>query len=331
MRAVEIPRNGRVTVVIPTYNRAALLPRAIETALAQTAADRCDIVVVDDGSRDDTPAVARRYAERIVYVHRSNGGLGAARNTALRTRLNEYAALLDDDDLWRPDKIEKQLAALARWPQAVLVAGRSVNRYPDGREELRAVPAIPMDRPVDLAPLLFEETFLPPSSVMVRMQTLHDVGLFHTRVRGVEDYHMWAKLACRGPFVHLDAPVAVYFVGTPGAYSNDSPGMQTRLLRARYLLQPQLRERPDCRAAWQRGVVRNCADLRDVSYRRGRYGAAARYGFRALLHEPWGRARWEWTRALEALARVAAGAGGSRGTTPRAARANRRSCTRAGG
>lgn len=307
MNRCAVRNNGRVTVVLPTYNRAELLPRAIETALQQTAIERCDIVVVDDGSIDNTPAVAARYQGRITYVRQRNGGLGAARNAALRRCPNEFAALLDDDDLWERDKVERQLAAFERWPEAVLVAGRSINRYPDGRSELREIPPIPTDQPADLAPLLFEDTFLPPSSVMIRAAALFAEGLFHTRVRGVEDYHGWARLACRGPFVQLRAPVATYFVGTPGAYSNDSTGMQTRLLRARYLLQGDLRRRPDCRPAWRRGVARTCVGLRDIHYQQRRYALAARYGLRSLLAQPWGRPRWEWGRFLESAFRAVAG------------------------
>jgi GT2 family glycosyltransferase len=296
--------NRRVTVVLPTYNRAGLLPRAIETALRQTAAAACDIVLVDDGSTDATPRVAARYGERLIYIRQRNGGLPVARNTAVRARPNEFVAFLDDDDLWEPDKIERQLAAFAAWPQAVLVAGRTIDRYPDGRCAAHRIPPLPLDQPADLAPCLFETNFLPPSSVMVRTRTLLAVGLFQPRMRRAQDSHLWVRIACRGPCVYLSAPVATYSVGVPGALSRDTFSQLSYQLRGRYLLQRELRRRPDCRPSWRRGLARSFTDLRDVAYRQGRYAAAARYGLRSLLHRPWGRPAWEWGRFLDSLYRV---------------------------
>ncbi|MEW6252691.1 MAG: glycosyltransferase family 2 protein [Planctomycetota bacterium] len=296
--------SGRVTVVIPTYNRAALLPRAIASALAQTVLARCEIVVVDDGSTDETPEVARRFASQIRYLRQSNRGLGAARNAAIRMYPHEFVALLDDDDEWLPDKIERQLAALQHWPAAVLVSGRVVDVHPSGRQRVRPLPAIPLDRPADLASHLFESNCLPPSAVVLRTRPLQQVGLFHERLRGVEDHHAWMRLACRGPGIVLSATLARYAVATPGALSSATVHMLARQLQARYLARPALRRRPDCRAAWRRGLLRSLTDLRDASYRRGDFAAAARHGLHALLHDPLGRSRWEWRRTAEALLRA---------------------------
>jgi len=305
--SAAVVRNGRVTVVLPTYNRADFLPRAIETALSQTAVDRCDVVVVDDGSTDETASVIARYGERVVGVQQTNGGLPVARNTAVCTRRNEYAAFLDDDDLWEPDKIERQLAAFERFPQAVLVAGRTIDRFPDGGQRMHRIPPIELDRPIDLAPHLFETNFLPPSSVMVRTQTLFDVGLFHPRMRRAQDSHMWVRLACRGPGVLLGSPVATYFVAMPGALSNNTFSQLSYKLRGRYMLRRELRRRPDCRQNWHRGLAIAFTNLRDVAYRQGRFDVAARYGLRSLLHRPWGRPRWEWARLFESLYRTTLG------------------------
>jgi glycosyltransferase involved in cell wall biosynthesis len=297
--------NGRVTVVLPTYNRADLLPHAIETALDQTARDRCDILVVDDGSTDDTPAVVARYGSSVSYVRQPNGGLAAARNAGIRATDNEFIALLDDDDLWQPDKIATQLAAFERHPEAVLVGGRVIDRFPDGRERPHFLPPIPLDRPVDLAPLLFERNFLPPSSVMIRRTALHAAGLFDPRMRRSQDSHLWVKLACRGRFVIPDAVVATYFVAVPGALSNNTFSQLSYQLRGRYRLRRELRLRPDCRLAWERGVDLSLTNLRDVAFREGRYVAAARYALQALLHQPLRRERWEWARLFSAAARAA--------------------------
>ncbi len=307
--------NGRVTVVLPTYNRAERLPAALETILGQTAIERCDIVVVDDGSSDETPAVAARYADRIHYVRQTNGGLAVARNTGIRACHNEFVALLDDDDAWEPDKIARQLAAFACWPQAVLVAGRVRDQFADGRTRLHPLPDVALDRPVDLAALLFQRNFLPPSSVMIRTRALYDVGLFHPAMRRSQDSYLWVKLACRGPFVIPDAVVTRYRVDVPGALSNNTFSQLSYKLRGRYLLRRALRRRPDCVVHWRRGIQIALTNLRDVAYRQGNHGQAARFAARVLLREPMGRGRWEWGRLVTSLCQAALGGTGLRGTT----------------
>src|ERR1700722_14569573 len=99
---------GEVSVVIPTYNRADLLPRAIESALAQTRPP-AEVVIVDDGSTDDTASVVAQYAhrdaDRVRLLRVPNGGVARARNAGLAATRSEWIALLDSDDVWAPDKL----------------------------------------------------------------------------------------------------------------------------------------------------------------------------------------------------------------------------------
>ena len=124
-----------VSVVIPTYNRAHSLGAAIDSALAQTHAN-LDIVVVDDGSSDDTgELVARRYGAepRLTYLRQQNAGVSAARNAGLRVARGSYVALLDSDDAWEKWKIELQLRCLDRFPQAGMIWTDMKAVGPDGR------------------------------------------------------------------------------------------------------------------------------------------------------------------------------------------------------
>jgi len=107
------------SIVVPTYNRAYCLPRTIDSALAQTNA-RIEIIVVDDGSKDDTPAlVASRYGSdpRIRMIRQENGGVAVARNTGMQAAQGDYIALLDSDDIWMPWKLELQLACMRARPE----------------------------------------------------------------------------------------------------------------------------------------------------------------------------------------------------------------------
>lgn len=301
MNCADCFRNGRVTVVIPSFNRAALLPRAVDSVLNQTVADLCDIVVVDDGSTDGTSAVVAGYGARIRYIPQPNSGAAAARNTAIRASDNELVAFLDTDDEWLPDKTERQLNAMRRWPEVILVAGRGVERYADGRAVPHRVPRIPLDQPTDFAPALFDQNMMSTPSVMVRRRFFEETGLFCEDLPRSHDYHMWVRLSCRGPCVFLEAPVAVYAADTPDGLQRDRDAALRANVRARYLLRRELRRRPDCRAIWRRALARKLATLRDRCYGERRYIEAARFGFESLWHRPWSRPGWEWGRAFSAL------------------------------
>ena len=296
--------NGRVTVVLTTYNRADLLPRAIESALAQTVAHLCDIVIVDDGSTDHTRQVAARYADKVQYVYRENGGLAAARNTGILARPNEFVAFLDDDDEWEPDKTERQLEAFRRWPEAVLIAGRATARYADGRTRPHRLPPLPLNRPVDFAPLLFEDNYLSVPMVLVRRRHLEQVGLHREELRRRQDYHLWTRLACLGPFVYLDAPVCTYSADSADGLSYNRQAAMRATLRVHKLLKRELWRRPDCRPNWHAGMARCYAILRDQAYRHRRFAAALGYGVLSFWHRPWPRQAWELRRLAAAALRA---------------------------
>lgn len=300
---------GRVTVVIPTYNRAALLPRAIDSVLRQTAADLCETVVVDDGSTDDTPQVIAAYGDRVRYLRQDNRGAGAARNAGIRAATTEFVAFLDSDDEWEPQKTQRQLATFRRWPEVVLVAGRSAERFADGRVVPRAVPDVPLDRPADFAPALFALNMMPTPAVMVRRRCLGETGLFCERLSRSQDYHLWTRIACRGPCVFLDALLTTYAADTPESLQRDRGAALIENLRARRMLRQELRRRPDCRRHWRDGIVRHLVAMRDRAYRDGRYAEAAWRGLESLWYQPWSRSRWEWVRLGVSLWRAAASIG----------------------
>ncbi len=288
---------GRVTVVIPTYNRAHLLGRAIRSVLSQTARDRCDIVVVDDGSTDQTQAVVAEFGDEVIYLRQRNAGAAAARNAGIRARPNEFIAFLDSDDEWLPEKVERQLEVMRRYANISIVSGVATFARPDGTVSAPDRPNIPLDEPFDIAPYLFERSFLATPSVMVRSACLTRTGLFHTGLTRCEDYHLWTRLACRGRGLFLSTPLARYDRSRAGLTA-DNARLKRDELWARYLLRAELRLRPDCRPHWQRGLAELLRYLRDQAVREGRYLWAARFGFRSLMLWPYGRRRWEWARLL---------------------------------
>src|SRR5690348_13396065 len=106
----------RVSVVIPSYNSAQYVGAAIESVLVQTVPD-VEILVVDDGSKDATREVVARYGDRARYLYQENAGVAVARNHGIRESSGEWIGFLDADDTWLPQKLERQLAALAAAPE----------------------------------------------------------------------------------------------------------------------------------------------------------------------------------------------------------------------
>jgi glycosyltransferase involved in cell wall biosynthesis len=139
--------NPKVSVVIPTYNRAATVPRAIESVLAQTVSD-LEVIVVDDGSSDDTGKVLGEiFGDRIRYYAQANQDASAARNKGIAEAQGEWIAFLDSDDLWEKDKLEWQFKTLERFgPQCGGVLHRrpifqppgNTDHVPNGRRGLSA-------------------------------------------------------------------------------------------------------------------------------------------------------------------------------------------------
>lgn len=297
--------NGRVSVVIPTYNRAALLPATVASVRAQSAAARCDIVIVDDGSTDDTPAVVASLGDDIRHVRQDNAGAGAARNAGILALRNEFVAFLDSDDQWATDKIERQLAVMQRYPEVVLVAGKTQMRPPDGDVRPHVIdPPLPTDRPADFAPRLFLKCVIETPAIMVRRRALDQVGLFNTCLRRAQDYHLWCRLACFGEFYYLsDPPLATFAVAAPHSLSVDVMAQYRYVLKALDLLRPYLRRRPDLREPWRRHAAYLYGLLRNDARKHRRHADVARYTLLSLRHKPFGR-NWEWRLAVDSIWRA---------------------------
>ncbi len=205
-----------ISVVIPSYQSAAWLPAAIASVRAQSFPVR-EIIVVDDGSRDDTPAVAARIPG-IVYLRQDNAGPAAARNNGIARAQGTWVAFLDADDSWTEDRLADQLAALARHPELVLVASDMREVLPDGqvltpsvlakhgllaRFEALAGAPLPM-----AARRLLEKNFIPTGTVLVQRAALTAAGGFPAHIRWGEDLALWTRIAAQGaitclPKVHM--------------------------------------------------------------------------------------------------------------------------------
>jgi glycosyltransferase involved in cell wall biosynthesis len=195
-----------VAVVIPSFNYGKFVVGAVESALAQTYRRR-EVVVVDDGSTDDTRDRLAPYQDRIRYIYQSNQGLHGARNTALRAGTGDLVAFLDSDDLWHPRKLELQVRFLAAHPEAGLVAADAVADLSAGWPEVKASEMAATA--YTLRDLVLCSRF-GVSSVLVRRSCLDRVGLFEAGLRGVEDRDLWLRIAEHFPVFKLHQPLWWY-------------------------------------------------------------------------------------------------------------------------
>ena len=273
-----------VSAVITTYNYARFLPDAIESVLGQTWRN-LEIVVVDDGSTDDTAAVVARYANRDVrYVPRTHGGAGRARNAGLEVTSAPLVAFLDADDAWLPDRVAAGVAHLARHPELALAAAHAYACDEDLRPTA-VVPAATVDTGDMLDELLVDNVVLNPSSVLVRLPALERAGGFSEIAFG-EDWDTWIEIAKLFPIGFIDRPLAL--VRRHAGSITPTRG-RVRIDVNRAIVERHLR---GYRPAWKRPIIRRRAASMAYfhaalgSVKGGDKRVARRYAVAALALDP---------------------------------------------
>jgi glycosyltransferase involved in cell wall biosynthesis len=185
----------KVSVVIPTHNRAGLLGRAVRSVLSQTFQD-LEVLITDDASTDGTRDMVSRLGDsRVRYLaHDVNKGVAAARNTALAQASGEFLAFLDDDDEWLPDKLQIQLDHFARARPAVGLMGSAYYAVASANNRRSGV-VVPRLRGRVFEDLLRQGHFNHTSTVMARAECFDGAGVFDTSLPYAEDFDMWLRIA----------------------------------------------------------------------------------------------------------------------------------------
>jgi hypothetical protein len=227
-----------VSIIIPCYRQGQFLATAIDSALAQSH-PRLEVIVVNDGSDDDTAAVAGRYGDRLHYVYRSNGGLPAARNTGIAAAQGDYLKFLDADDHLHPDQVAWQVEAMAGRTDRVSVTG--VRLYRDGVPEQFEDHTPQVDQ---LIPFLLrdDDHWLPPIAYLVPAHLTRAVG-FNESLRFLEDWDFFSRMGLHDPEGVSDRRIGAYYRVRPGSMSTNRLAMT--LTRARLVtgIHDQLRQR----------------------------------------------------------------------------------------
>src|SRR5579864_4035829 len=200
-----------ISVVIPAHNCGRFVAEAIDSVLAQTRPPE-EIIVVDDGSTDDTRERVAPYVDRVRYIHQRNGGVASARNAGIRAARGSHIAFLDGDDRWLPHKLEKQLQALAANPGAQWVHADMLF-WDDETGALTPSPPYGRERFVGSC---YREFFwwcgVNTSTVVVSRRCLDEVGIFDEHIPGRwgEDLELWLRIVRKFPLIYVPEPLIHY-------------------------------------------------------------------------------------------------------------------------
>ncbi|MFL6283999.1 MAG: glycosyltransferase family 2 protein [Pyrinomonadaceae bacterium] len=273
-----------VSVVIPTYNLARFLPEAVASARAQSWPD-LEIIVVDDGSTDDTPEVLERLAREgeLRCIRQENAGASAARNRGIHEARKGWVAFLDADDFWLAGKLSAQFEALEGKPSAAFSFTDERLRFEDGTETDRASRAT--DAPL-LPQLLAGNIFATPTA-LVRRDCFDAVGLFDARLRTGEDWDMWMRLAAHFESARVALPLTTVRVVSRAKVSLEVMERCTLLALERLFACPHVaREWPAITA--KRGAVHawHYSVLARSYMSGGRAADFCRLAFRAVRAHP---------------------------------------------
>jgi glycosyltransferase involved in cell wall biosynthesis len=217
----------KVSVVIPTYNHEQFIGQALESVFSQTFRD-FELIVVNDGSPDDTEEVLRPHIEsgKIQYIRQENQGVAAARNRGAAEARGEYLAFLDDDDCWPPDKLEWQVAIMES-SDIVMVAGRNDSeRLPATDKSLSKEPYLLLKT----AALFRQNTIGSPGQTLIRRVAFDAVGGFDHNIWGVDDYDLWIRLSHEGQ-IQKHSKLALFYRFHDTNASLDHARMASNLIK----------------------------------------------------------------------------------------------------
>jgi glycosyltransferase involved in cell wall biosynthesis len=232
----------KTSMIIATHNRAAMVKSAVESALAFEQPGRREIIVVNDGSTDNTPEVLAEFGDRIRVIHAKHGERSRARNAGIQAATGDYVAFLDDDDVFLPGGISTLEAAFDVAPQDVALM-YGTYRY------LRTNPDHPVttDIPPGVGtsgwafPIILKNCFFLMGTVLIRRSVLSELNGFDEKHPPVEDYDLWLRMSLRWKVQHHDVPMAeIRLHYTNSLCDQEKSWRLSDGLRQHYLAQPDV-------------------------------------------------------------------------------------------
>ena len=215
-----------VSVIIPTYNRAAVISRTIENIFAQTYPN-VEVIIVDDGSTDDTQAQLRRFGDRIRLITQANAGPAIARNRGAEAARGSIIAFQDSDDLWKATKLARQVTLLARYKTAPCCLCNTLMQTVDGKDWTSFDESLIHPQHVEglwlnVPEVLATRFVLFNQSAAVRREAFEKVGGFREDLKYLEDYDLPLRLSLEGPWTFIREPLIVYGENSPESFSQQA-------------------------------------------------------------------------------------------------------------
>lgn len=231
-----IAQKPAISIIMPCYNRAGTIARSIETVLGQTFVD-WELIIIDDGSTDDSPAVIQRYDDKRIKLYtQTNRGVCAARNAGLSHAQGDIIAFLDADDTWAPECLSKLYQALINSQAALVYCGWQNIGLPGGQGE----PFVPQnyETPEKLA-LLFESCRWPIHACLTYKKAIIEAGMFNQTLQTAEDYLLWLNIGMKHLLTSVPAVLAYYHFHDGNQATNDKAKTAINHYRAQQLFLAQ--------------------------------------------------------------------------------------------
>ena len=265
-------KKPKVSVIIPTYNRGWVLREAIDSVLAQDYTDY-ELIVVDDGSTDNTRKILDSYGRDIIVLQQPNQGVSAARNRGIAESRAQLVALLDSDDIWLPQKLTRQVAFFKSNPDA-LICQTEETWVRNG------VRVNPKKRHHKFSGMIFEPSLalclVSPSAVMIRKALFDTVGLFDESLPACEDYDLWLRVSYRYPVFLIDEPLIIKHGGHEDQLSKAAGLDKYRIQALTIIVKSGQLSESQTRAALQT-LKEKCAIFANGCRKRGREDEAKYY------------------------------------------------------
>ena len=265
-------KNPHVSVIIPTYNRGWVLKEAIDSVLAQEFKE-FELIVVDDGSTDNTGEILDSYEQDIIVLRQSNKGVSAARNRGITEAAGRLVAFLDSDDLWLPRKLTSQVDFFNLNPAAVI----------NQTEEIwvrNGVRVNPKTRHHKFSGMIFERSLalclVSPSAVMIKKNLFSEVGVFDENLPACEDYDLWLRISCRYPVHLIETPLIMKRGGHADQLSK-APGLDKFRIQALKKIIESGQLEPDSYRAAVRTLQEKCTIFAAGCRKRGKDAEAEYY------------------------------------------------------
>lgn len=270
----------RISVVIPTWNRAERLARALDSVFTQELAPH-EVIVVDDGSTDHTRELVTRRFGGACYHYQHNRGVSSARNAGIRAASGDWIALLDSDDRWHPDKLARQQAMVHATPDAVLCHSDEIWIRNGKRVN-------PMQKHAKLGGRIFRHCLprcpISPSASLIRRDLFDSIGLFDETLPACEDYDLWLRICAVHSVLYVDAPLITKYGGHHDQLSRRYWGMDRFRVRALENLLTAGRLEPGDHAAAQAMLLEKASIVARGAEKRGNRALAQRYHEKLRQH-----------------------------------------------